>query len=457
MIDAIGIDADDTLWHNEVIFEETHARYCELLSRYHDARTVERTLYATEMRNLELFGYGIKGYALSAIETAIALTNGEISAEEIRAILDSAKTMMRHPVELLTGVTETLAALADSGKADSAQNILPLGLTSRPGRFEGTDGDIALIILTRLADLGVFVTLIDQALLHFGVDSFDLTPATCDDNILKELFDRVARRAGDQGLGRGQHLIEELVTGFADNVAKFYLACLAADDDLDVDGLATGADIGVFLLHLADFDLRQSTARILLVNRGQDLRIDGVSSRWETDLIIGRREITLDQAQIRCARPDIDKERIVDRVDVTWLTDSSIIAHTQCRQEWLWNQQKTVKDTRNDMAKVFPRVFARVGRQSDHSPDFRRAARVDETPDMLSKVAGGLLIMNNSIAQGTVEIDMEPVLDRLFTEEDIGIARNDSVDDPFLHVPDDGRNDFAQLDIVGIGRTRYHA
>jgi putative hydrolase of the HAD superfamily len=114
MIEAIGIDADDTLWHNEVIFEETHARYCELLSRYHDARTVERTLYATEMRNLELFGYGIKGYALSSIETAIALTKGEISAEEIRAILESAKGMMRHPVELLKGVTETLAALADS-------------------------------------------------------------------------------------------------------------------------------------------------------------------------------------------------------------------------------------------------------------------------------------------------------------------------------------------------------
>jgi putative hydrolase of the HAD superfamily len=114
MIDAIGIDADDTLWHNEVIYEETHARYCELLSRYHDAETVQRTLYGTEMRNLELFGYGIKGFALSSIETAISLTKGEIRAEEIRAILESAKAMMRHPVELLRGVREALAQLAES-------------------------------------------------------------------------------------------------------------------------------------------------------------------------------------------------------------------------------------------------------------------------------------------------------------------------------------------------------
>ncbi|MEZ5278767.1 MAG: HAD family hydrolase [Opitutaceae bacterium] len=111
-IDSIGFDADDTLWHNEVIFEETHDRYCELLSRYHDARTVETTLHRTEMRNLELFGYGIKGFALSSIETAIRLTDGKISAEEIRSILDLAKAMMRHPVELLPDAATTVRRLA---------------------------------------------------------------------------------------------------------------------------------------------------------------------------------------------------------------------------------------------------------------------------------------------------------------------------------------------------------
>jgi putative hydrolase of the HAD superfamily len=111
-ISAIGFDADDTLWHNESIFEDAHRRYCELLARWHDAETVERTLFATEMRNLERFGYGIKSHALSSIETAIGLTEGAISAEEIHAIIDLAKGMLDHPVELLDGAEEVVQALA---------------------------------------------------------------------------------------------------------------------------------------------------------------------------------------------------------------------------------------------------------------------------------------------------------------------------------------------------------
>lgn len=111
-VTTIGFDADDTLWHNESIFEEAHRRYCALLSRWHDTETVERTLFATEMRNLELFGYGIKSHALSSIETAIAMTQGQISSDEIRAILDLAKGMLAHPVELLEGAAEVVPALA---------------------------------------------------------------------------------------------------------------------------------------------------------------------------------------------------------------------------------------------------------------------------------------------------------------------------------------------------------
>ena len=112
MITVIGFDADDTLWHNESLFEANHTRFCSLLSRYHDARTVERTLYDTEVRNLELYGYGVKGFALSAIECAIELTEGRISAEELREIVVFAKEMLAHPVELLEGVHETVASLA---------------------------------------------------------------------------------------------------------------------------------------------------------------------------------------------------------------------------------------------------------------------------------------------------------------------------------------------------------
>src|SRR6188768_2429523 len=100
---VIGFDADDTLWHNESIFEKTHERYRELLASYHDAATVDRTLLATEMRNLELYGYGVKGFTLSAIETAIELTEGRIAAEEIRQLIVLGRDMLAHPVELLAG------------------------------------------------------------------------------------------------------------------------------------------------------------------------------------------------------------------------------------------------------------------------------------------------------------------------------------------------------------------
>jgi putative hydrolase of the HAD superfamily len=109
---VIGFDADDTLWHNEIIFEKVHERYRALLANYHDAATVDRTLLATEMRNLELYGYGVKGFTLSAIETAIQLTAGKIGADEIQQLIELGREMLAHPVELLDGVAETLAALA---------------------------------------------------------------------------------------------------------------------------------------------------------------------------------------------------------------------------------------------------------------------------------------------------------------------------------------------------------
>jgi putative hydrolase of the HAD superfamily len=109
---TIGFDADDTLWDNEGIFERTHERYRALLAGYHDAATVDRTLFATEMRNLELYGYGVKGFTLSAIETAIELTCGQISAGEIRQLIELGRDMLAHPVTLLDGVTEILATLA---------------------------------------------------------------------------------------------------------------------------------------------------------------------------------------------------------------------------------------------------------------------------------------------------------------------------------------------------------
>jgi len=109
---VIAFDADDTLWHNESIFERGHERFRALLAQYHDQATVDCTLFATEMRNLELFGYGIKSYTLSAIETAIELSGGRIGAEEIRSLIHQCREMLAHPVELLDGAADVLPELA---------------------------------------------------------------------------------------------------------------------------------------------------------------------------------------------------------------------------------------------------------------------------------------------------------------------------------------------------------
>jgi putative hydrolase of the HAD superfamily len=138
---CIGFDADDTLWHNENIFEKVHERYFGLLARHHDAATVERALFATEMRNLALYGYGIKGFMLSSIETAIALTDGKISTAEVTEILELGREMLDHPVELLDGAREALEALAPAyrliliTKGDLRDQERKLAKSGIAGRF----------------------------------------------------------------------------------------------------------------------------------------------------------------------------------------------------------------------------------------------------------------------------------------------------------------------------------
>jgi putative hydrolase of the HAD superfamily len=112
MIRIIGFDADDTLWRNEDIFERAHVRFRALLAKYHPAAEVDRVLFATEMKNLPLYGYGVKGFTLSCVETAITLTQGKVSSAEIAEILATGREMLAHPIELLAGVGEVVPALA---------------------------------------------------------------------------------------------------------------------------------------------------------------------------------------------------------------------------------------------------------------------------------------------------------------------------------------------------------
>lgn len=109
----IAFDADDTLWHNETLYTMTQAKFRELLSDYHDAEWIDRRLYETEMANLHRFGYGIKSFALSMIETAIELTEGRVTGREVQRIIDAAKEMQASPVELLPCVEETLTQLGE--------------------------------------------------------------------------------------------------------------------------------------------------------------------------------------------------------------------------------------------------------------------------------------------------------------------------------------------------------
>jgi len=114
MIEVIGLDGDDTLWHSENHFAEAHDTFAGVLAPYSgEGLDVVAHQYATERRNLELFGYGIKGFTLSMIETAIEVTDGRITAAEISALLDVGKKMLAHPVNLLDGVADTVAELAE--------------------------------------------------------------------------------------------------------------------------------------------------------------------------------------------------------------------------------------------------------------------------------------------------------------------------------------------------------
>ncbi len=111
MIETIAFDADDTLWHNEVLFSEAEQLFHEILADYADAETVRGKMREIEHRNVRLFGYGVKGFTLSLVETAIELTDGRIDAAGIHRIIGIGKSMLSAPVLLIDGVRQTLDAL----------------------------------------------------------------------------------------------------------------------------------------------------------------------------------------------------------------------------------------------------------------------------------------------------------------------------------------------------------
>jgi putative hydrolase of the HAD superfamily len=112
MITTIAFDADDTLWHNERIFLEAKDKLKTLLSNYHDADWIEKHLDETESHNIHHFGYGVKAFTLSMIETACQLSEGRITGSEILEIIGFARTMLATPITLLDGVKDTIHKLS---------------------------------------------------------------------------------------------------------------------------------------------------------------------------------------------------------------------------------------------------------------------------------------------------------------------------------------------------------
>ncbi|HWA17650.1 MAG TPA: HAD family hydrolase [Devosia sp.] len=113
---TIGFDADDTLWHHERYFVSTKERFVELMAGHADAGQAGMALHDTEIRNVRHYGFGVKSFTLSMIETAIAASEGRVPAEIIGRIIALGREMLVHPVDPFPGVHETLAALKPSHK-----------------------------------------------------------------------------------------------------------------------------------------------------------------------------------------------------------------------------------------------------------------------------------------------------------------------------------------------------
>lgn len=111
-IKVIGFDADDTLWVNETFFREAELEFARLLSPYETANKIDQELFKMEMDNLSMYGYGVKAFVLSMVESAIDISNGDVSNDTINKILNIGKSMINQPVELLDGVEDVLKTLS---------------------------------------------------------------------------------------------------------------------------------------------------------------------------------------------------------------------------------------------------------------------------------------------------------------------------------------------------------
>jgi putative hydrolase of the HAD superfamily len=110
-IKVIGFDADDTLWVNEPYFKETEEKFCNLLSEFQTKEHISQTLFDTETKNISIYGYGIKSFTLSMIETALEISNKKVDPSTIEKIITLGKELIKKPVELIDNVESVLRHL----------------------------------------------------------------------------------------------------------------------------------------------------------------------------------------------------------------------------------------------------------------------------------------------------------------------------------------------------------
>jgi putative hydrolase of the HAD superfamily len=145
VLDLIAFDADDTLWHHERYFKLTETRFRELLRPYAEPHHLSEHLLAAEKRNIAHYGFGVKGFVLSMIETAVDVTDGRVPGSVIGQLLDAGREMLRHPIEPLPHVEATLDALEGHyrliliTKGDLFDQERKLALSGLRDRFEAVE------------------------------------------------------------------------------------------------------------------------------------------------------------------------------------------------------------------------------------------------------------------------------------------------------------------------------
>lgn len=142
----VAFDADDTLWHNEDEFQRAHRKFESLLTQWADAETVDRTLYATEMRNLARYGYGVKSFTLSMLETAVEIGGPAVDGTVAARIIEMGHSLLDRPTDLLDDVTDVLDALDTRGidamvitKGDLHHQLTKLAVSGIAERFTAVE------------------------------------------------------------------------------------------------------------------------------------------------------------------------------------------------------------------------------------------------------------------------------------------------------------------------------